>query len=117
MKNSGKEELALNEVRLLYQKYDADANQIDNKAANLLSSSSLILTLFGVLQIPLLNLSQPLGYKILVAITLIAFFGVIVSTILTLKPQGYKTPFKEDWTGVENAILKKEDEKYLRAKK
>ena len=37
-----KEELALEEVRLLYQKYDADANQINSKASNLLSSSSLI---------------------------------------------------------------------------
>jgi hypothetical protein len=35
---------------------------------------------------------------------------VVITTITTLKPRVYKTSFEADWEGVENAILKKEDE-------
>jgi hypothetical protein len=102
--------LALDEVRLLYQKHDADSNHIDNKAGSILTGASLILTLFGVLQISLSRDIQSLLYKIMLVVLFILFLGMVVLLMRILSPKEFRTVFKEDWEGVEKAILLKETE-------
>ena len=106
-----KEKLALEEMRMLYQKYDLDANQLDSKAANLLSSSSLIITLFGLLQLTLLNHSQVIIYQILLVALFVLYSLLVVMVLIVLLPQKYKTLFEENWEGIEKAILHQKDEK------
>jgi len=94
-------------MRLLYQKFDNDTSQLDAKAGNILSSSSLILTLFGILQITLLHSSHSIIYQILLCSVFVLFLALVIFVLLAVTPQGYKTVFDENWDGVEKAILNK----------
>ena len=109
MEEEAKKELALKEVYHIYTRYDADATQLDTKVGGLLSSSSLILTLFGVLQLNLVNNAQPKLYQELLILVVVLYLTLVVLTLLALIPQGYKTVFQENWEGVNKSILQPDD--------
>jgi len=103
--------IALNEVKQLYQKFDADANHLDQKASTLLSSSSLILTVFSGIQAFLFE-GAYYSLNIIILIFIFILYLLLIILILTaLFPQGFKTVFIHNWEGVNNAILNKKSEK------
>jgi hypothetical protein len=106
-----KASLALDEVRSFYQKNDADADHMDEKAASLLSSSSLILTLFGVMQIVLIKPTQTIVYQIMLGFIFLLFLALVGLVLYVQVPRKRKTVFVENWEGVEKAILNKKSEK------
>ena len=111
MDDLAKEKMVLVEMHLLYRKYDTDADHLDTKASYLLSSSSLIITLFGLLQLTLLKQPQPILYQILLGGLFLLFFLLIGAVLKVLFPKKYKTVFEENWDGVEKSILHQNDEK------
>jgi hypothetical protein len=100
-----KEKLALEEVKQLYNQINEARNILDEKAMSLLSNTSLILTLFGVLQIALVKDPQPVIYKIGLAIVVFLYFTLACILLWILRPQGYRGAFEATWAGVKKAIL------------
>ncbi len=105
MSNFSKEELALSEIKQIYDQVYSAGDILDNKAMSLLSNSSLILTLFGVLQVALITEPQPLVYKIGLVAVFVLYLVLVGFTLWTFRPQDYRGAFKATWKGVDEAIL------------
>lgn len=102
-----KNTLALEEVKNMYQSFDNADNIISDKASGIFSSSSLILTLFGTLQIALINTGQSLYYKIGLVLIVIMYIVLVILILWVIAPKKFRTAFVADKEGVEKAILSK----------
>lgn len=88
----------------MYARGMGSVEVLANKATALLSNSGLLLTLFGVLQIALLESNHPDWYKA----GLLLVFGLYIITVIlllaVLAPGNYQMAFVADWNGVDHAI-------------
>lgn len=105
-------ELALEEIRKIYNQHDDDTSIIDGKARDLMANSSLILTLFGVLQIALVKPDQSIVYKIGLGLSIIIYLSMLAVIMFgVLRIRSYKTVFVPSREGIYNAILGKKNYK------
>lgn len=109
-------ELSLKELRRYYDLLCDNADRIDQKASWLLNSSSIIVGLFGMLQLTLLHSGQICIYWVGVVLLLLAYIGLILTCVRILSPRPYKFPITAKWEAISNDILEKEtDEAYATA--
>ncbi|GEM_PF-4729695 len=110
---SEKETLALQEIKEMYAQGMDAVEVLANKATSLLANSGLILTLFGILQLALLKLGQPVWYQIGLALVIGLYAAAVILFLIVLAPRNYRMAFVADWEGVDKAILKLDAEKVL----
>lgn len=110
---SKKETLALQEIKEMYAQGMDAVEVLANKATSLLANSGLILTLFGILQIALLKIGQPVWYQIGLALVIGLYTVAVILFLVVLAPCDYRMAFVTNWEGVDKAILKLDDEKVL----
>ena len=104
--------LALEELRRTFDQYAAAADALDAKARGLLSSSSLIIGLFSLLQLSFINpgqSEQSCVYQIGVVLIIIGYIVLVALCIKTLRPREYKNTIPTDWDALVNHFLEKED--------
>lgn len=99
-----KESLALQETKEMYTHLMDAIDSLTNKATALLENSGLILTMFGVLQIALLQAGQSDWYKIGLGLVVLFYLITIALLLWVLHPKGYRMVFVADWEGIDNAI-------------
>jgi len=104
--------LALEELRRTFDQYAAAADALDAKAMGLLSSSSLIIGLFSLLQLSFIKSGQSeqsCVYQIGVILIIIGYVGLVTLCIKTLRPREYKNTIPADWDDLVNHFLAKEN--------
>jgi hypothetical protein len=105
MKDYIKEKIALEEAKEMYRAIYANGDILDKKATALLSNSSLILTLFSVLQISLIEDEQTISYKIGLAIVVALFLSLVIIILCIIRPKKYHLVFEFTWNGIVETIL------------
>jgi hypothetical protein len=101
------EELALTEMRQTYQNCNATSDNLDQKSTALLSSASLILGLFGVLQLETFKAGQSPVYWFMLIVAVALYIGMLVLCTNSIMPRDYMTPIKSDWNVLGEYILAK----------
>lgn len=104
-------ELALKELKEQYNLTISFAVELDSKARAILSSASLILTLFGALNLALpgqTSGSAPDYYLYAIVAIFAVYLVLLVSTLFALLPDVYKTPFPATKKETERVILQQE---------
>lgn len=101
--------LALEELRRAYDIQNSANDLIDQKAAGVLGNASMILGLFGLLQLTLLRDGQPALYQAGLLVILGLYATLIVLVAATLYPNTFKTPIKADWDVVWQSVLGQAD--------
>lgn len=99
------ENLALEEMRLAFQEHSNASNVLDQKASVLLNSASLILGLFGILQLTLPKAGQSPLYWIAIMLALALYLGIILISTNALLPRTYQAPIRADWNVLSENIL------------
>ncbi|NPA71219.1 MAG: hypothetical protein GXO35_00190 [Gammaproteobacteria bacterium] len=110
--------LALEEMRRTFDQYASASDALDSKAKSLLSSSSLIIGLFSLLQLSLNPLQNEKGYSCIYQIGVVAIMvGYIVLVALctkTLRPREYKNAIATNWNDLNTYFLQKEEDEAYR---
>lgn len=99
------EELALTEMRQAYQNCNATTDNLDRKAIALLSSASLILALFGILQLKPFDRGQTDLYWVVLSTALVLYFVMLGLCAYVIAPRRYNTPIKADKEVLGGSIL------------
>ena len=108
-----KEKLALDEIKQIHEHFYSVGDIVDGKALGLLSSSSLILTLFGILQTTFDLSEQSVLYYIGLVLTILLFLALVWLVMKVIAPKKYRLVFEATWDGVEKAVLhQKESDVY-----
>jgi len=109
MNDYNKEKLALEEIKQIHECIYEIGDTLDGKAMSLLSNSSLILTLFGILQINSNLEEQSVLYYIGLG-SVIALFLFLVGIVMhMIVPKKYRLAFEATWKGIEKAILHQDE--------
>lgn len=107
--------LALEEMRQMYQQVSQAGDALDNKASSMLDNASLILGLFGVLQITLFKQGQSPLYQIMLALIVILYLLMVALSMNAITPRIFRTPIKADWDVLsEHLLIKKERDATLK---
>lgn len=99
------EELALEEMRRAYQEYSTASDVLDQKSSALLQSASLILALFGLLQLTPLKAGQSVVLWIGLGVAVVLYVALLILSTDALSPRDYELPIKADRDVVTSAIL------------
>jgi len=99
-------QLALEEMRRSYDQFSTSADQLDAKAGTLLSSSSLILGLFALLQLTLAREGQSCLYWVGLSAVISGYVGLVYLCSSVLIPRQYLFPTPADWDILSASILK-----------
>ena len=105
--------LALEEMRRLYEQRFESADKLDEKAATLLGSASIILSLVSTLQLTLTGTDQPFFYWILLVVALLLYIGLIVLTVWAISPTTYQSPIKADWDVLDKRLFQQDEKQAL----
>src|SRR5438034_157728 len=89
-----REELALEEMRRAFHEHSTASDVLDQKSSALLSSASLILGLFGILQLTLLKPGQSPWYWAGLGVAVLLYIGMIVLSTNALIPRSFKLPIE-----------------------
>lgn len=84
--------LALEEARNTYDIHSHTSDILDRKAAGLLSSASLIVGLFSLLELNSMFSSENKIFIFLFLIILGLYFFLLLNIILAINPRDYRTP-------------------------
>lgn len=106
--------LALEELRRTFDQYARASDVLDNKAKGLLSSSSLIIALFSLLQLSFL---EPAGsgqrctcvYQMGVLAIIVGYIVLVVLCIRAFHPREYKNTIATNWDDLVTHFLAKEE--------
>ncbi|MCW5838633.1 MAG: hypothetical protein KIT29_01845 [Anaerolineales bacterium] len=101
-------ELALEELRGIYNRVKETSDVLDGKASALIENSSIVLTVFTGFQAVMrgsTDVDTQLGPSLFLPYAL--FFMMLAVLLFSLRPQVYKLPFIPDLNGVSRAILSK----------
>ena len=104
MNEQEKEILALEEVKNLFNQSFRSNGILDDKATSLLSSSSLILTLFSVLQITLID-DQSSAYIGGLTIVFFLYLALVLDILWIIWPRAIAVLFEITWESVNEVIL------------
>jgi len=105
MKDMYCEELALEEMRRSFSEYKKAADVLDQKVNTLLNTASLVIGLFGLLNIRLLENGQPAYYWVGFIVVVLLYLSMIALCTNALQPAEYMNPIKADWDVVHDNIL------------
>ena len=97
--------LALDEMRRSYDLHSANADRLDQKAAWLLNSSSIVLGLFAFLNLSLLDEQQSWTYWITITLALIGYGVLVWACSTALSPQVYVFPVPANWDAISQGII------------
>ena len=98
--------LALEEMRLLYERRSKSAASLDQKAGTILGAASLVLSLVTTLQLTLLGADQPWFYWVGLGAVFILYIVMISLTIWAMEPTVYPTPIKANWETLDRRLFR-----------
>lgn len=99
-----KAQIALEEMRKMFELVGNNTNTLDEKAYNLLSNSSIIFALFGAIQLSIPEGNIPPLVIIGLVTLLILFLLLLIFLFKATRPRNYKTPFAADWKDINSAL-------------
>ena len=113
--NSNLQILALEEMRRTFDQYASASDALDSKAKSLLSSSSLIIGLFSLLQLSFLNPLQnekscSCIYQMGVVAIMVGYIALVALCIKALRPREYKNAIATNWNDLNAYFLQKEED-------
>ena len=112
--NSNLQILALEEMRRTFDQYANASDALDSKAKSLLSSSSLIIGLFSLLQLSFLNPTQneksSCIYQMGVVAIMVGYIALVALCIKALRPREYKNAIATNWDDLNTYFLQKEED-------
>lgn len=99
-----KAQIVLEEMRRMFELVETNTRTLDEKSNNLLSNSSIILTLFGAIQLSIPEGEIPKIVTIGLMVLLILFVFLVIFLFKATKPRNYQTPFAADWEDIDSAL-------------
>jgi hypothetical protein len=111
-------EVAIEEMQAAFERQLSSVDAIKATARTMFGAASLIVSLFGALQLTNVQLVANLVglYNITLIITGILYLGLVTLCILVLSPIDLKGPIKEDWGELYKHFTGKSEVEILRSR-
>jgi hypothetical protein len=99
-------QLTLEEMRRSFDDYSMSASELNRKGNSLLGSGSLVVSLFGFLQLNLLQEGVSISYAIGLVLLILLYILLIIFSTSAILPKRYMNPISADLDLIGNEILR-----------